>query len=1006
MSTLLSTTNESRANDDQQNDNRDEDITGHSYARPSGTHNNNEDQDEVLDELDDDDDGSTERSMTLMSSFSKSSPTWWTRFKEFLYPSTDEDDLSVSPNYRYTPIISGVVIPFSILLEIPGLTEHWYIRTVGNKTVETQPNPALLDVGLGLSMGCALIANIALIIRFLEKRVKTMTLICVVFLTIHDVINITAVTIFGVEHRFDDGFTYGQSFWMTVCSTVASTVTNATLIFDLVRTPDFANSGSGLTRKQRSLIIIVIVLLCYIAFGALIHCVMTDLNFIDALYFTVCSIETIGFGDIAVTSAGAKVFTCIYSILGIVNLALAVSLTRETVIEALEASYRQRMNNVRARRKVARWARRVGRRWMGAVTWRLRESGKAVWVWNDEYLVEDEDSHEGDEDYGRLRKARLRIVKTYRILRRSILYLIDRVLPYQGTWEPSDKSPLWDIPHPHGMHLNLEALMESQLEAAAMEAGVPLSDLVPKGFWERREKKRKKERERREKKEKERRNREKGKNRDTGADEEKEPLSRHSPVSSHPTSPSNSSNVTRPSTVRSSSFDQWQFSWFNRLKRIQRAIDPDEVPLTHARLGRMVGVLGSFGIAFSMGRGKEVKCDPSSINTNVNTGAIGGPNSVGPHSNHAGDFDFNYDAAYRQKKLKEEAEEEERKAFIARLVVVWTLFLVFWMVGSGIFMVTENWSFGNALYFCVIAFTTIGYGDFSPHSPAGRSVFVVWALLGVATMTILISVVAEAYTTRYQTVIKSNNKTRELFERAVAGYRTREREKTTNKFEHKNRDELYKQLGAGSSSGIEGLPQNFDVEHRVGVSGSNLQPQPSQGIHSSVQPHHEHHKLQGSFEKLEQLPREILQHARSFQEHIQYFVHGGVHQSHSQNHTQREKEVSVGGKTGILGIVQEASQPSRERQDMPEGLRELLDDILLVDSGVLAATRGLSERLQRLRRIEKEILSDSEARQVLLALSVERTLKKMIEASEEAIELLEEKDKIIRNQGHESSSDI
>lgn len=37
------------------------------------------------------------------------------------------------------------------------------------------------------------------------------------------------------------------------------------------------------------------------------------------------------------------------------------------------------------------------------------------------------------------------------------------------------------------------------------------------------------------------------------------------------------------------------------------------------------------------------------------------------------------------------------------------------------------------------AFTTIGYGDFAPKTPAGRSIFVVWALFGVATMTILIS---------------------------------------------------------------------------------------------------------------------------------------------------------------------------------------------------------------------------------------------------------------------------
>jgi potassium channel subfamily K len=38
-----------------------------------------------------------------------------------------------------------------------------------------------------------------------------------------------------------------------------------------------------------------------------------------------------------------------------------------------------------------------------------------------------------------------------------------------------------------------------------------------------------------------------------------------------------------------------------------------------------------------------------------------------------------------------------------------------------------------------VAFTTIGYGDYYPATPAGRSVFVVWAILGVGTMTVLIS---------------------------------------------------------------------------------------------------------------------------------------------------------------------------------------------------------------------------------------------------------------------------
>jgi potassium channel subfamily K, other eukaryote len=73
-------------------------------------------------------------------------------------------------------------------------------------------------------------------------------------------------------------------------------------------------------------------------------------------------------------------------------------------------------------------------------------------------------------------------------------------------------------------------------------------------------------------------------------------------------------------------------------------------------------------------------------------------------------------------------------------------------------MATEGWTYGISMYFCrpstifdwvtsiyialqpgFVAFTTIGYGDYSPQTPAGRSVFVVWAILGVGTMTVLIS---------------------------------------------------------------------------------------------------------------------------------------------------------------------------------------------------------------------------------------------------------------------------
>jgi hypothetical protein len=69
-----------------------------------------------------------------------------------------------------------------------------------------------------------------------------------------DIINIVTVTVFGVEHRFNDGFTYGQAFWMTVCSTSVSSFVNVTLIVDLVQTQDFSNSGENWSPPSSSLI--------------------------------------------------------------------------------------------------------------------------------------------------------------------------------------------------------------------------------------------------------------------------------------------------------------------------------------------------------------------------------------------------------------------------------------------------------------------------------------------------------------------------------------------------------------------------------------------------------------------------------------------------------------------------------------------------------------------------------------------------------------------------------
>jgi len=49
-----------------------------------------------------------------------------------------------------------------------------------------------------------------------------------------------------------------------------------------------------LTPKQRSVVVIVIILLSYISFGSFIEAKLLNISFINALYFSVVTIETIG----------------------------------------------------------------------------------------------------------------------------------------------------------------------------------------------------------------------------------------------------------------------------------------------------------------------------------------------------------------------------------------------------------------------------------------------------------------------------------------------------------------------------------------------------------------------------------------------------------------------------------------------------------------------------------------------------------------------------------------
>jgi voltage-gated potassium channel len=69
------------------------------------------------------------------------------------------------------------------------------------------------------------------------------------------------------------------------------------------------------------------------------------------------------------------------------------------------------------------------------------------------------------------------------------------------------------------------------------------------------------------------------------------------------------------------------------------------------------------------------------------------------------------------------------------LVVTGTLF--YWRF--------EEWTLIESLYFCIVALTTVGFGDFSPTTPGTQIFTIIYILTGFGVLVALLTSVAQQY---------------------------------------------------------------------------------------------------------------------------------------------------------------------------------------------------------------------------------------------------------------------
>ena len=82
-------------------------------------------------------------------------------------------------------------------------------------------------------------------------------------------------------------------------------------------------------------------------------------------------------------------------------------------------------------------------------------------------------------------------------------------------------------------------------------------------------------------------------------------------------------------------------------------------------------------------------------------------------------------------------DEDYRELLVATLACI--------CLGTVIYHYLEEWSYVDSLYFSVVTLTTVGYGDFTPQTDAGKLFTVFYIIIGVGIILAFINTVFNHY---------------------------------------------------------------------------------------------------------------------------------------------------------------------------------------------------------------------------------------------------------------------
>ncbi|GAA5894016.1 potassium channel family protein [Sporobolomyces salmoneus] len=250
--------------------------------------------------------------------------------------------------HRFASFFAQIICPLGPLFALPSLTEKWMVKKSSEGLiVAVKSDPPLIIAAGAVTLALSCLSNLTILFRLIDTHCRVFTFATIALLISHVILSLVSCLIFGITNSGGENFILSTAFYLTVASAAVALAVALALIADGYQTEWYKSNGTGISSAQCSLVISFDLFVTWLIVGTCaFRYLLENVNFLDALYFSVQCLVTTGFGDIVPTSTAARIIMILYFIPGILSFAILVCFTRGVVLEALQDRFKEKERSI------------------------------------------------------------------------------------------------------------------------------------------------------------------------------------------------------------------------------------------------------------------------------------------------------------------------------------------------------------------------------------------------------------------------------------------------------------------------------------------------------------------------------------------------------------------------------------------------------------------------------------------------------------------------------------